>query len=379
MRTFSRKHAVFALWMSKSGTMTGHEVSVVIATYNGADTLKYVLEGLRGQTFDDFEVVAVVKPSGDGTEELLRKNGNELDIKVVIQETGHVVDAERMGLEHSEGRIIVFLDDDAVPKQNCIEEHVKTYADSKIGGVAGDVIVSAIVDGAVEELEEVVVPPSQSARTRLSARLWNRPLKGLENYRCCVTKCGSIWHGFWMENNPVGNYAYWRKKRMVPSFLGLGANMSVLACAGKDVAFKKTEDWKKGFGWEQALAWQVWKKGYNMVLNPEAKVQHIFTGEHLTGDLYVQGLKNAALFKPQETENDEKPNLDNVREMHLFFFRLYSRGSGLSLISKFCSVMVDTLFALKSLRKHREFENLRVLYASNVLGLRWLLSGSGDP
>jgi glycosyltransferase involved in cell wall biosynthesis len=359
--------------------MTRHEVSVVIATYKGAETLKYVLEGLKRQTFDDFEVVAVVKPSGDKTEELLRNDGDELDIRVVIQEAGHVVDAEHIGLEHSEGRIIVFFDDDAVPKQDCIEEHVKTYADSSIGGVAGDVVVSAVVDGAVEELEEVEVPPSPSARACLSARLWNRPLKGLEDYRCCVTRCGSIWHGFWLENNPVGNYAYWRKKRMVRSFLGMGANMSVLASAAKDVAFNKREEWKRGFGWEQVLAWQVWKKGYSMVLNPKARVQHVFTGEHLTGDLYVQGLKNVTLSKPRETGNDEKPGFDIVRERHLFFFRLYSRGSGLSLVSKFCSVMVDTLISLKSMGKIREFENVKVLYASNVLGLRWLLSGLGDP
>lgn len=45
--------------------MKSHEVSVVIATYKGAETLRYVLEGSKRQTFEDFEVVAVVKPSAD--------------------------------------------------------------------------------------------------------------------------------------------------------------------------------------------------------------------------------------------------------------------------------------------------------------------------
>jgi len=357
------------------GTMGGREVSVVIATYGGARTLKYVLDGLKQQTFEDFEVVAVVKPSADETLELLRERRSELDIKVVIQENGHVVDAEQVGLKHAEGRIIVFFDDDAVPKRDCIEEHVKTYDDPLIGGVAGDMVVSTIADGVVEELEEVEVSPSKSARTRLSSRLWNRPLKGLEQYRCCVTKCGSIWHGFWLEGNPVGNYAYWRKRGMVRSFLGVGANMSVLASAVKGAVFERTSEWKKGYGWEQFLAWQVWKKGYSMVLNPKAQVQHIYCEGHLTGSLYALSLKNAVPRELRKMAEVEKTGYELLRENHLFFFRLYRRGSGLSLFGKFCSVANDALSSLKGMRSLGEFENLRVLFISNLVGLRWLLSG----
>lgn len=351
-------------------------MSVVIPTYNGAKTLKYVLEGLKQQTFKDFEVVAVVKPSADQTQELLRKYDDQLDIKVVTQKNGHFVDAQHIGLERAAGRIIVFFDDDAVPKRDCIEEHVKTYANPKIGGVAGDMIVSTITNGVVKELEEVEVSPSQLARTCLSARVWNRPVEGLEQYRCCVTRCGSIWHGFWLENNPVGNYAYWRKRGMVRSFLGVGANMSVLASAGKGTVFERTDDWKKGYGWEQFLAWQVWKKGYSMVLNPKAQVEHIFCDGHLTGSLYALGLKNAVPAELGKTAGVEKSGYDMIMEKYLFFFRLYRRGSGLSLVARFCSVLNDALVFLKSIRSLQESENLKVLFIANLIGLRWLLSDS---
>lgn len=354
--------------------MTSHEVSVVISTYKGADTLSYVLTGLKRQTFEDFEVVAVVKPSGDETLELLRKNGTKLDIKVVIQKNGNVVDAEQVGLETAEGRIIVFFDDDAVPKPDCIEEHVKVYGNPIIGGVAGDTVVSTIANGVVEELEEVEVAPSWSARTCLSARLWNRPVKGLEQYRCCVTRCGSIWHGFFMENNPVGNYAYWRKKGMVRSFLGVGANMSVLASAAKGTSFEKTSEWKRGYGWEQFLAWQVWKKGYSMVLNPKAQVQHIFTKGHLTGSLYALGLKNPVSSELRKNAETEKAGYELLKENHLFFFRLYHRGNGLSLLDKSCSAVNYALGSLRNMRSLEEFQNLKVLFVSNLIGLRWLLS-----
>lgn len=353
--------------------MGKHKVSVVVATYKGATTLRYVLEGLRQQTFDDFEVVTVVKPSGDETFELLRMYGKSLDIKTVPQTRGNVVDAEALGIKHAQGEVIVFLDDDAVPKNGCVEEHVKTYMNSAVGGVAGDMIVSRIVNDTVEEFEETEVPPSESARASLSARVWDRPVRGLERYRCCVTKCGSIWHGFLMTNNPVGNYAYWRGRGMTWSFLGVGANMSVLAAAAKDMVFKRTEEWRKGYGWEQALAWHIWKKGYGMVLNPKAQVQHIFSGDHLTGGLYAEGLKNANIVE-KRTEKVEKPSFDNVRERNLFFYRLHGRGSGLSLVSKFCSVLIEVLFSVKSLRNLEEFGVLKALCLSNATGVGWLLS-----
>jgi len=355
------------------------EVSVVVATYKGANTLRYVLEGLRRQTFRDFEVVAVVKPSADKTLELLRRYAGQLDVKVVIQKSGNVVDAEQLGLERAGGRIIVFFDDDAVPNPDCIEEHVKTYVDQRIGGVAGDLIPSTLADGVVLELEEVEVAPSQSARTCLSARVWDRPVEGLEQYRCCVTRCGLIWHGFLLADNPVGNLVYWRKRGMVRSFLGPGANMSVLASAAKGTVFEKTGYWRRGYGWEQFLAWQVWKKGYSMVLNTKARVEHILLDGHLTGGLYANFVKNAApgeLEKPADVEKARAIGYDHIREEHLYFFRLYRRGSGLSLFAKFCSVANDALYFFKTVRSLRESKNLRVLFVSNLIGLSWLLSGA---
>ena len=164
---------------------------------------------------------------------------------------------------------------------------------------------------------------------------------------------------------------------MVRSFLGVGANMSVLAQAGKDTVFDETRYWKKGYGWEQFLAWQVWKRGYSMVLNPRAQVEHILCGRHLTGSLYALGLKDAGQGELEKTAGvDTSVGYDLLREKHLFFFRLYRRGSGLSLFAKFCSAGNDALDFLKRMKNPGESESLRVLLVSNLIGLRWLLSQS---
>lgn len=351
------------------------QVSVVIATYKGAKTLSFVLDALEQQTYKNFETVVVIKPSADGTEELLRKHDRLLGIKTVVQKSGYLVEAEAIGLKHARGDVVVFFDDDAVPAENCIEEHVNSYKQSKIGGISGDVITSTIFDGKVKGLEEVELPPSESARRCLSARVWNRPLRGLEQYRCCVTRCGSIWHGFWLKDNPVGNYAYWRKKGIVRSFLGMGANMSVLKEAASGFVLDRRREWRRAYGWEQVLAWHVWQNGYRMVHNPHARVDHIFCEGHLTGNLYAMNLKDKV---PEHAKEDAKPDFDIVKERHLFFYRLYGKRGGLSLVSKICSILSDTVYSLKNIKDPYELGNLKVLYLSNITGLKWLMS-SREP
>lgn len=114
-----------------------------------------------------------------------------------------------------------------------------------------------------------------------------------------------------------------------------------------------------------------------MVLNPKAQVEHILCDGHLTGSLYALGLKNAAQGELEKAAGVETSiGYDLIREKHLLFFRLYRRGSGLSLFAKFCSAGNDALNFLKRMRNLQESENLRVLFISNLIGLRWLLSHS---
>ena len=44
-------------------------VTVVIPTYKRADILPHLLSALKRQTYQNFDLVVVVKPSEDGTEE----------------------------------------------------------------------------------------------------------------------------------------------------------------------------------------------------------------------------------------------------------------------------------------------------------------------
>ncbi len=106
-------------------------VSVVIPTYKRADMLPYLLDALRRQTYRNFDVVVVVKPAGDGTEELLLKAQTELKISIVVQKGGYIVDAYFLGVKHTTGDIVVYFDADSVPEKDAFKKVAPYFEDKK--------------------------------------------------------------------------------------------------------------------------------------------------------------------------------------------------------------------------------------------------------
>ncbi len=104
-------------------------ISVVIPTYNRLESLKRVLAALEDQTFslDDFEVVVVSDGSVDGTNEYIRNTQTSLDLKLFVQENRGPAAARNLGLAGAVGELILFIDDDVVPDDRLIEEHMGSH------------------------------------------------------------------------------------------------------------------------------------------------------------------------------------------------------------------------------------------------------------
>ena len=89
------------------------EISVIIPVYNKAEYLDKCFESVFSQTFDSFEVVAVEDGSTDGSGDICdRWAEREPRLKVFHKDNGGVTAARRYGLEHSQGRFIMFADAD---------------------------------------------------------------------------------------------------------------------------------------------------------------------------------------------------------------------------------------------------------------------------
>lgn len=93
-------------------------VSVIISTYNRADSLKDTLESLRHQQANghSFEVIVVDNNSKDHTREVVEHfaNVNGCTMKYVFESKQGISYARNTGIREAKGELIAFTDDDVV-------------------------------------------------------------------------------------------------------------------------------------------------------------------------------------------------------------------------------------------------------------------------
>ncbi len=109
-------------------------LSIIIPTFNRLRTMRAILRALEGQTLspEEFEVITVDDGSTDGTLAMLRDYQGPLTLKV--DTTGlspgvygyHV--AINKGLTLSQGKYLVFMDSDMVPRHDALEELLKAHS-----------------------------------------------------------------------------------------------------------------------------------------------------------------------------------------------------------------------------------------------------------
>ncbi|NOT60962.1 MAG: glycosyltransferase family 2 protein [Acidobacteria bacterium] len=86
------------------------QVSIIIPTYNRADTILRAIDSVLAQTFTDWELIIINDGSTDNTEALL--TGLDGRVKVIHQPNGGVTVARNTGLRHATGDFFAFLDSD---------------------------------------------------------------------------------------------------------------------------------------------------------------------------------------------------------------------------------------------------------------------------
>ena len=105
------------------------EISALLTTYNRANLLPRVLEGLARQSLDPkrFEVVAVDDGSTDQTQQVLRSWQNRLPLRIVRQNQAGLAAAKNLGVFMARAPLLVFLDDDDVAEPDLLVHHLATH------------------------------------------------------------------------------------------------------------------------------------------------------------------------------------------------------------------------------------------------------------
>jgi glycosyltransferase involved in cell wall biosynthesis len=114
------------------------KVSIITATFNREGTIKRAIRSIKGQLYQNIEVVIVDGASTDGTitvvKPLLSKNDS-----CVSEKDGGIYDALNKGIERSTGEIIGFLhSDDIFYNDSVISKVVESFKDESVDVVYGD-------------------------------------------------------------------------------------------------------------------------------------------------------------------------------------------------------------------------------------------------
>lgn len=139
-------------------------ISVVIPTLNAANRLPVLLEAISEQTVGPVELIVVDSSSEDGTAELAECFGAK--VKSISRSSfNHGLTRHEAFLE-SNGDIVCFLTDDAVPTSNrYLEELIAPFQDSKVALVSGRQLPKADARRFEQLVREFNYPSESSVRT----------------------------------------------------------------------------------------------------------------------------------------------------------------------------------------------------------------------
>ena len=111
-------------------------LSVVIVTMNRPDCVRLCLEHLQRQTRSVAQILVVDASRDQLTREVVAQfpGVQYLDNPIGY---GHMTHSRNLGLEHTMGEVIAFIDDDSYAHPTWHQELIPLYADPKVGAVGG--------------------------------------------------------------------------------------------------------------------------------------------------------------------------------------------------------------------------------------------------
>ncbi|HEX8475266.1 MAG TPA: glycosyltransferase [Pyrinomonadaceae bacterium] len=121
------------------GSLEWPRVSVVVCSYNGAQTIRDCFEGLMRLEYPNFEVVVVNDGSTDETAEIV----SEYPFRLISTENRGLSVARNTGMEAATGEIVAYTDDDARPDPHWLHYLAYAFMTTTHAGIGGPNIAPA--------------------------------------------------------------------------------------------------------------------------------------------------------------------------------------------------------------------------------------------
>ncbi len=116
------------------------KVSVIIPTLNREQVLIDSIQEVLKDSYSNFELIIVDQTDAHepATSQTLSKLSSK--VKLINEPVKSLPHARNVGVANATGEIILFLDDDIIPKPGLIAAHVASYSEPSIAGVGGRIV-----------------------------------------------------------------------------------------------------------------------------------------------------------------------------------------------------------------------------------------------
>ena len=104
-----------------------NKVSIIIPLYNAQDYIEECINSALNQTYPNIEIIVVNDGSTDNSLSIANKFSNKKCIKIISQPNKGAAAARNVGLLHSTGEYIQFLDSDDILDSHKIEEQINIF------------------------------------------------------------------------------------------------------------------------------------------------------------------------------------------------------------------------------------------------------------
>jgi len=136
-------------------------ISVVVLNWNGQQVVEKCLKSLQEQTYDPLELIVVDNASTDGSAELVKKGFS--DVKVIVNKTNlGFGGGNNVGIQASQGRYIMMLNNDTRLDPHCIEELRRCIEENDRYGACASKILLEYEDNLIDAAGIVICPDGLS-------------------------------------------------------------------------------------------------------------------------------------------------------------------------------------------------------------------------
>jgi GT2 family glycosyltransferase len=267
---------------------TWPRISVVVCSYNGEQTIRDCLEGLRKVEYHDFEVIIVNDGSTDKTAAISQEYG----FRVISIKNQGLSFARNVGMEAATGDIIAYTDDDAYPDPHWLTYLAQTFMSTTHAGVGGPNIAPP-EDGQIAEC--VAHSPGGPVHVLLSDHEAEHiPGCNMAFRRECLKAIGGFDPQFRVAGDDVD--VCWRLQKQGWT---LGFSPAALVYHHRRNSVRAYWKQQKGYGKAEALLERKWPEKYNSVghLTWSGRV---YSASPILGwrrNLIYQGTWGSALFQ----------------------------------------------------------------------------------